>query len=500
MSFFDRFRRPDVPTTDEAAEPAHEAPDVTDQPSTTGAAPDATAAAAGERSEPAEETAQLDLGAVPADEAEPAEETDTADAAGVAAAETGPSARRGRRRVLLGAAAATVLVLAGSGVAVAAAHKTVDIDLDGETYTFSTFAGSVDGLLDEAGIEIGPHDAVVPGADEALSDGADVVVRTGDQITITTDGEQQLVWTTALTAEEALTQLISSGRDASLEASRSSDGRTELDLPLITDGAVTIVVDDEERSIDIDGSATLQQVLVKAEITLGNQDEVNVTMGEDGAPVVTVVRHTTETRTETRVVEHDSVQRETDELYDDQSRVVQEGRDGERTITYRDHLVDGEVVDSKELSDEVTTDPVDRVVEVGTAERPAPEPEPAPEESTSSSGGSSSSGDSGGSDDSGDSENSGGSDDTGGSGGSSGAGSGVWAELAECESGGDPTTNTGNGYYGLYQFSLPTWQAMGGSGLPSEASAAEQTQRAQALQAQSGWGQWPACAAQLGLL
>ncbi|MGO3796951.1 MAG: transglycosylase family protein, partial [Pauljensenia sp.] len=77
---------------------------------------------------------------------------------------------------------------------------------------------------------------------------------------------------------------------------------------------------------------------------------------------------------------------------------------------------------------------------------------------------------------------------------------GVWASLAQCESGGNPATNTGNGFYGLYQFTLPTWRAMGGSGLPSDASAAEQTQRAQALQAQSGWGQWPACARSLGLL
>jgi hypothetical protein len=55
-------------------------------------------------------------------------------------------------------------------------------------------------------------------------------------------------------------------------------------------------------------------------------------------------------------------------------------------------------------------------------------------------------------------------------------------------------------YHGLYQFSVQTWQAMGGSGLPSQASPGEQTQRAQALQARSGWGQWPACAKKLGLL
>ena len=76
---------------------------------------------------------------------------------------------------------------------------------------------------------------------------------------------------------------------------------------------------------------------------------------------------------------------------------------------------------------------------------------------------------------------------------------GVWAQLAQCESGGNPRTNTGNGYYGLYQFSLSTWRSVGGSGLPSNASPEEQTMRAQILQARSGWGQWPACSRKLGL-
>ncbi|KAE8764906.1 transglycosylase family protein, partial [Georgenia thermotolerans] len=79
-------------------------------------------------------------------------------------------------------------------------------------------------------------------------------------------------------------------------------------------------------------------------------------------------------------------------------------------------------------------------------------------------------------------------------------GGGVWARLAQCESGGNPRAVSPNGlYHGLYQFSVQTWRAMGGSGLPSQASPAEQTQRAQALQARSGWGQWPACSAKLGL-
>ena len=45
-----------------------------------------------------------------------------------------------------------------------------------------------------------------------------------------------------------------------------------------------------------------------------------------------------------------------------------------------------------------------------------------------------------------------------------------WSGVAQCESGGNWATNTGNGYYGGLQFSLGTWQAYGGSGLPSSAS------------------------------
>jgi hypothetical protein len=71
--------------------------------------------------------------------------------------------------------------------------------------------------------------------------------------------------------------------------------------------------------------------------------------------------------------------------------------------------------------------------------------------------------------------------------------------LAQCESGGNYQTNTGNGYYGAYQFSASTWSNLGYSGLPSNASPGTQNQAAEKLQAQSGWGQWPTCAAALGL-
>jgi hypothetical protein len=77
---------------------------------------------------------------------------------------------------------------------------------------------------------------------------------------------------------------------------------------------------------------------------------------------------------------------------------------------------------------------------------------------------------------------------------------GVWDKLAGCESGGNWHINTGNGYYGGLQFSLGTWHAYGGTGLPSQHSREDQIAVATRLRdASGGYGPWPACAAKLGL-
>ena len=65
--------------------------------------------------------------------------------------------------------------------------------------------------------------------------------------------------------------------------------------------------------------------------------------------------------------------------------------------------------------------------------------------------------------------------------------------IAACESGGNPGTDTGNGFYGKYQFTLQTWASVGGSGNPAAASEAEQNRRAAALYAREGASPWPVC-------
>jgi hypothetical protein len=76
---------------------------------------------------------------------------------------------------------------------------------------------------------------------------------------------------------------------------------------------------------------------------------------------------------------------------------------------------------------------------------------------------------------------------------------GVWLQLRECESSDNYAANTGNGFYGAYQFSEATWTGLGYPGRPDLESHQMQDQAAMRDQAASGWGQWPACAAALGL-
>jgi resuscitation-promoting factor RpfA len=87
--------------------------------------------------------------------------------------------------------------------------------------------------------------------------------------------------------------------------------------------------------------------------------------------------------------------------------------------------------------------------------------------------------------------------------GSANAASGsTWDRIAACESGGNWSINTGNGFSGGLQFSPSTWRAFGGTAYASSAHLASRSAQiavAERVLAAQGWGAWPACSAKLGL-
>lgn len=391
-------------------------------------------------------------------------------------ADTGSAKRTRARRPLLIGGLAAVLAATGGTVAVAGAHKTVTLDIDGATTTVSTFAGSVGGVLQAHDLRLGHRDVVSPAPTTALASGDEIVVRRARQVVALVDGQENHVWVTALDADEALANLAARGGDVRLVASRSAE-RTDLGVRLDTDGPVDVVVDGQTHEV-ADASVGLERVLAGLDVEVGPLDRVHVhhVAGDAGTRLtVTVQRVVAEEQATVTEVPFEQVVEDSDELFRGQSSTAVEGVPGERTAVHRVVLVDGVEESRLLLSDGVTREPVAEVVRRGTKERPAPAPAPAP--ARSSSGGAAPA-----------------------PAPASTVGGDVWAALAQCESGGNPTIVSSNGlYYGLYQFSLSTWQSVGGTGLPSEASPAEQTQRAQILQARSGWGQWPACSTKLGL-
>lgn len=75
----------------------------------------------------------------------------------------------------------------------------------------------------------------------------------------------------------------------------------------------------------------------------------------------------------------------------------------------------------------------------------------------------------------------------------------TWDALAQCESGGNWSINTGNGFYGGLQFTQQSWNGVGMSGSPATATREQQIEAGERLLAIQGWGAWPACSAKLGL-
>ena len=223
---------------------------------------------------------------------------------------------------------------------------------------------------------------------------------------------------------------------------------------------------------------------------------------EGGRSRVSVTPSTQKVTTETvdATDPHGSVQQESGDLSEGETKVATAGVDGVVRTTYEVTTVGGKEVSRTPVAQVVVTQKVDEVVLVGTGAAKKQESKP---EQSQGQGQSQSQGQGQAPAPSASSESSGGSGGSA-SGGSAGTNDGpvgddVWAKLAQCESGGNPATNTGNGFYGMYQFTLETWQSLGGTGYPHEADAATQTAMAKKLQAQPGWGQWPGCADKRGL-
>jgi resuscitation-promoting factor RpfB len=282
-------------------------------------------------------------------------------------------------------------------------------------------------------------------------DGEQISVRYGRQLDVNVDGKDQQIWSTATTVDEALGDLGLHGSNPYLSVNRDQAiGRQGLSFDIRTQRHVNILVDG--RSIPLDTTAqTVAQALAQANVKLAGQDSASPdpatfpTQGEN----ITVERVTGTQETKQVAIAYSTTEQSDPSSYVGSRTTLTQGVPGVQEVVYAYLTVNGVKQAPKIVSKTVTKQPVNAVVKVGS--KPVPNTV-------------------------------------------AGADNLNWAAVAQCESGGNPKSVGGGGlYYGLYQFSVSTWAAMGGSGLPSNATPAEQTYRAKLLYVRSGAGQWPVC-------
>ena len=367
--------------------------------------------------------------------------------------------QQSRSTMLRLSVAGMLTTLVVGGVAALDQRTQYTLEVDGAPIELVTFSSDVTTALEEAGYRVDERDVVIAPGD-SLGDGDVVTLQRARPVTLEVDGRSEQVWTTAATVADLIAE-----RDDVPPRSYISP-RIDADVPL--DGAAVTVVTPREMLLSDNGGPatpmsapgeTVGEFLDRAGIDLGPLDTVEPAVDTPVEPgtEVTITRVTTEV--ETAVESFDAPEETVDdpEAPEGERTVVEPGTPGEREVHYTITRGNGVETERERSAKTVLTEPTPAVVRVGT--------KPAPAVPQSSRGG-------------------------------------VWDSIAQCESGGDWSINTGNGYSGGLQFHPQTWAGHGGTQYAPSAHLATREQQiaiAEKVQASQGWGAWPACTAALGL-
>lgn len=406
------------------------------------------------------------------------------------------------RKVQIAAQAVVITGLVGGTGAVVTMNKPVTLEVNGQAEEIRTFGGTVGDILDSHEIDVDKRDQVKPGVGTKVDRDMTITVNTAKKVALSVDGEETNEWTNANTVGQALADLGVDAKGADLNAKASQRLKDEgNDIEVTTSKDLTVVADGKDHKVSA-AVGTAKEALKDTGVKLDKDDFLSVPMSAEvsDGQVLTVNRVKNDTVKDKQTIKAKVETKKSDSLYEGETKVETEGKDGEKQVTYKVKTINGEEVKKEKKDEKVLSEPKTKVVIQGTKKKEEPADTGGSDSGDSGDSGSGDSGDSG-SGDSGDSSTGGGSGSSGGSMTTAeikamlgGPGS-KWYQVAKCESNFNPraVNQSNRAHFGLFQFKLATWQSMGGSGNPIDASPREQFERAKKLQAAAGWGQW-ACA------
>lgn len=333
--------------------------------------------------------------------------------------------------------------------------RVVSIYVDGETKRLATDAPTVGEALERADVVLGENDLAEPTIDVPITqDSFNINVYRARPVTVI-DGVERFNVMTAFQSPPLIAQAagLTVYPEDNFTFERITDflGEQTVGLKLVIDRATPVTLNLYGNKLPVrTHAATVGDFFNEHDVEIGEEDIIRpgTRRALSEGMTIRVSRVGTEVVAEERVIAHDQETIRDTSLPVGERHVKTEGQDGSRLVTYEVTYHDGQEVDRKELNSVVKQAPVTEVVVVGAKGSPSAE---------------------------------------------------MWASLRQCEAGGNYSTNTGNGFYGAYQFTLGTWQGYGGQGLPHEASPATQDEIALRLWQARGFQPWPGCRAKLNL-
>ena len=339
-------------------------------------------------------------------------------------------------------------------------NKTVTLNVDGKVSSVQTFGGTVGQVVKSAKVELQAADRVSPSADARVEDGSVINVNLAKAVKISLDGAEKTINTTSANVEGLVTELgvasaseVSVPKDAQLAVSGSF-------VAISTPKTVSILADGKATKATTT-AATVAEVLKDAGVTVGAGDRLsqprNAHVVNDMAIKVSRV-DSTKTAATSEEVPFDTMSSESADLFVGEKKVTQAGVPGKVDKNFKLVLVDGREAARTLVSETVSVQPVTEKVSVGTKEKPKAE-----------------------------------------AAANTGAAApammneAMWDKIAQCESTGNWSINSGNGYYGGLQFDIQTWIGSGGGAYAPNASLATKAQQidiANRVYAQRGLSPW----------
>ncbi|KRE87999.1 transglycosylase [Arthrobacter sp. Soil764] len=364
---------------------------------------------------------------------------------------------------------AQLLVLCGlvAGlVAFVGNNKTITLNVDGKASSVQSFGGTVEQVVKTANLELKPGDRVSPSLDATVHNGTVININQAKEVKVSLDGAEKTVNTTAQDVEDLVTELgvasassVSAPKDATLSLAGSY-------VSISTPKTVSIVADGKVNTATTT-ALTVGKVLEDSGVTLGANDRSSQPANANvvNNMVIKVSRvDTSQTAVTSEGVPFETVTVESADMLKGEKEVTQAGAAGKLERTFKLVLVDGREASRTLVSENVAVQPVTEKITVGTKAKPAPQAAPAAP-----------------------------------AGANTGAAApammneAMWDKIAQCESTGNWSINSGNGYYGGLQFDIRTWIGAGGGAYAPNASLATKAQQidiANRVYAQRGLSPW----------